>query len=231
METHLCDRRAVTTEQLKEIILGSKRRTDGYKCAGCSKSFQTICVLHYHCMKHGDGGSFFFDHVTRTAYPKHDSTCSYTQVDSDLIDGYFNDETKLADDGSKVLETTAREINQHPLYIRTKVKVDSVLDSTTVSEERDTEVPVASIKIGKGIDYNQKDISFDDVRLENSVGKEIEDTNDKESSVKEVEVTNKIRRSKRLIDDKDSPLRKASSTRKDVTRVKVRKSDALNLQV
>lgn len=53
-----------------------------YCCGACSKKFDTICHLHEHLRcNHKSGGSYHYDHYLRTAFPKYDSFCRYTQTD------------------------------------------------------------------------------------------------------------------------------------------------------
>lgn len=52
-----------------------------YKCGACDKDFSTICALHNHLQDHVAGGSYHYDHVCRTATPKFDTCCAYTQTE------------------------------------------------------------------------------------------------------------------------------------------------------
>ena len=52
-----------------------------YKCGACDKGFDTICKLHSHLQDHIAGGSYHYDHVCRTAVPKFDTCCAYTQTE------------------------------------------------------------------------------------------------------------------------------------------------------
>lgn len=60
---------------------GHKHRPGCYRCGSCSRSFLTICKLHDHLQDHCFGGSYHFDHLLKTAFPKYDTTCSYAQTD------------------------------------------------------------------------------------------------------------------------------------------------------
>ena len=111
---HSCNKNPMRCGEMKRNLQGKKVMAGGYTCGSCSERFRSICVLHHHCKEHSKGGSFYFDHVMKTAYPKHDTTCSYTQVDADLLDGDLDGETLRAD-GVHFLSTTAREINPKPL--------------------------------------------------------------------------------------------------------------------
>ncbi|XP_045210455.2 uncharacterized protein LOC123561859 [Mercenaria mercenaria] len=84
MTIHLCQSpKKLTWKQIKQSILGRHRLVDKYNCGGCSRTFETLCCLHFHCMKHCEGGSYVFDHVTSTAFPKFDMRCSATQFDAE----------------------------------------------------------------------------------------------------------------------------------------------------
>ena len=52
-----------------------------YRCGACDQDFITICKLHEHLQHHSSGGSYHYDHVCRTAIPKFDTSCAYTQTD------------------------------------------------------------------------------------------------------------------------------------------------------
>lgn len=69
------------------IIQGHKHVKGAYKCGACNKLFEFICALHDHIEDHCVGGSYHYDHLLRTAYPKYDTTCTYSQTlvnDSDV---------------------------------------------------------------------------------------------------------------------------------------------------
>lgn len=69
-----------------------------YQCGVCSETFCTICRLHNHLtMYHLLNGSYQYDYFIRTAFPKYDSLCQFTQTE----ELYFNRE--------EVLETASRK--------------------------------------------------------------------------------------------------------------------------
>lgn len=116
MTMHLCQiPKKHSWEQIKRSILGRQRLSDNYICGGCSKTFETVCCLHFHCMKHNGGGSYYFDHVTNTAFPKFDTRCSSSQFEEDDFYG-----EKLM---QNVLTGHARNINED-VHCR-NVRVDS----------------------------------------------------------------------------------------------------------
>ncbi|KAL4228800.1 hypothetical protein ACF0H5_011840 [Mactra antiquata] len=65
----------------KELINFEEKNPKKYVCGCCYSRFVTICHLHEHLQIHGDGGSYHFDHCSKTAYPKYDTFCSFTQTD------------------------------------------------------------------------------------------------------------------------------------------------------
>lgn len=89
MDSHVCSSKVLTWEKLKSQILGRHRRNDYFFCGTCCKSFPTICTLHLHCIKHNESGSYFFDSVTNTAFPKYDSQCGISQVEEKDFDDDF----------------------------------------------------------------------------------------------------------------------------------------------
>lgn len=63
---------------------GHKHRPGCYRCGACSRTFITICKLHDHLQDHCFGGSYHYDHLLKTAFPKYDTTCSYAQTNFDF---------------------------------------------------------------------------------------------------------------------------------------------------
>ncbi|XP_045209610.2 uncharacterized protein LOC123561365 [Mercenaria mercenaria] len=61
-------------------LLGHKHRPGCYRCGSCTKTFMTICKLHDHLQDHCFGGSYHYDHLLKTAFPKYDTACSYSQT-------------------------------------------------------------------------------------------------------------------------------------------------------
>lgn len=57
-----------------------------FTCGGCQTKYKTVCLLHIHIDSHQEGGSYSYDHITRTAFPKYDSICAYTQVEEHIFD-------------------------------------------------------------------------------------------------------------------------------------------------
>lgn len=89
MATHLCESpQKLSWDQIKKLVQGNKLCVDIYICGGCSRSFETICCLHVHCMKHNGGGSYYFDHVTNTAFPEFDTSCRASLLDTEDTKGY-----------------------------------------------------------------------------------------------------------------------------------------------
>lgn len=54
-------------------------------CGQCLTKFKTICMLHLHIEGHKEGGSYTFDNITKTAFPKYDTVCAFTQVEESIL--------------------------------------------------------------------------------------------------------------------------------------------------
>ncbi|XP_045208138.2 zinc finger protein 678-like [Mercenaria mercenaria] len=52
-----------------------------FHCGGCAAMYPMIWQLHEHLQLHATGGSYHYNHHTRTAFPKYDTTCHETQTD------------------------------------------------------------------------------------------------------------------------------------------------------
>lgn len=83
-----------------------------YTCGGCGHVFIMICQLHTHLEQHVQGGSYHYDHVTKTAFPKVDSVCAYTQT----TDGYFcpRNEEVIALDVNQSCDIEMEKMNAEP---------------------------------------------------------------------------------------------------------------------
>lgn len=89
-EDHIC--KDLHSENLK---ISKCVRTEGFKnlsrnkqlftCGACLTKFKTVCLLHVHLQGHDEGGSYTYDHITRTAFPKYDSVCACTQVEQNFV--------------------------------------------------------------------------------------------------------------------------------------------------
>lgn len=78
-------------------------------------------MLHAHCMKHSDWGSYHFDSFTRTAFPKYDTTCSYSQYELTDIEKAVNSQSNVVD---KENEITV-EVENVETSLRGKRKLNS----------------------------------------------------------------------------------------------------------
>ena len=55
-----------------------------FRCGGCKRKFHTICCLHDHFkVYHHTGGSYHYDDILKTAFPKYDSFCRFTQTEDE----------------------------------------------------------------------------------------------------------------------------------------------------
>lgn len=128
--------------ELAQYTQDSKKK---YSCGGCTSKFITICQLHEHLKLHESGGSYTFDHVSNTAYPKLDSYCSYVQTDDiignprpdEAIAATSQDTSDLSFSDSDLVElnkinTKASDL-QNSVMVKSEVTPES--DDNTVSSE------------------------------------------------------------------------------------------------
>ena len=55
--------------------------SNGFYCGACGQDFPTICQVHEHMQgKHMSKGSYHYNSFLRTAFPKYDSVCCFTQT-------------------------------------------------------------------------------------------------------------------------------------------------------
>ncbi|KAH3704842.1 uncharacterized protein LOC127860257 [Dreissena polymorpha] len=89
-----------------------------YICGACAKKFKTICELHQHFKFHGSRGSYHYDELTLTAFPKFDSVCVSSQTKNDP------ESVVVAKPVLKALISTAnvRKRKQSPIKISVKEK-------------------------------------------------------------------------------------------------------------
>jgi hypothetical protein len=66
-----------------DFISHADTKVKKYICGSCCSKFISICLLHHHLELHGSGGSYHFDHISHTAFPKYDTFCSFTQTEND----------------------------------------------------------------------------------------------------------------------------------------------------
>ena len=177
-----------------------------YKCGACEKDFSTICALHNHIQDHVAGGSYTYDHVCRTAYPKFDTCCAYTQTEvivhesRNLQESFGSLAIKKSrgrPKGSKNLVKRRKltsPVNMQ-IIIEEYDKLPIVSDLTGESKAEEYIVPTQCgvdssdiqnhVEIGKGAEYNgETDIDYDDVDLKNEDLNNCKDTSDLNTSVK-----------------------------------------------
>ena len=91
---HICGTgTAMVQSDTKRDGKGRKNPKDQLKCGSCKTTFETICSLHVHCTQHGGEGSYYFDNLTLTAFPKYGTACAFTQVSTELLDIELKTET------------------------------------------------------------------------------------------------------------------------------------------
>lgn len=78
-------------------------------------------MLHAHCMKHSDWGSYHFDSFTRTAFPKYDTTCSYSQYELTDIEKAVDNQTNAVDKENEIIV----EVENAETSLRGKRKLNS----------------------------------------------------------------------------------------------------------
>ena len=64
--------------------------TNRFTCGGCDIIFSKICCLHDHLREHVPGGSYHYDHVSKTAFPKYDTVCQYAQTSKEDLGKHSN---------------------------------------------------------------------------------------------------------------------------------------------
>lgn len=78
--THVCtENKQELNNQCQPLLI--QFCADVFKCGGCEKNFARICSLHEHLKNHSNGGSYYYDHVSKTAFPKLDLMCTATQTE------------------------------------------------------------------------------------------------------------------------------------------------------
>lgn len=113
----------ITCSCLDDISEFIKTKLKKYTCSACASGFATVCLLHEHLKFHGSGGSYHYDHVSNTAYPKYDTFCSYTQTE----------DLSLSAARTEALELECDTINDK------SVKLENAADK--VEEEKQSDVP------------------------------------------------------------------------------------------
>lgn len=77
-----------------------------FRCGVCQKKFQTICCLHDHLKSyHRTSGSYHYDDILQTAFPKYESFCRFTQTDDDSFDCALSRDDHVLDVCSSFIET------------------------------------------------------------------------------------------------------------------------------
>ncbi|XP_045186883.2 zinc finger protein 502-like [Mercenaria mercenaria] len=61
-----------------------------FRCGGCNFSTDTFWVLHRHLTEHIEGGSYFYHHSMKTAFPKRDYLCSEVQTNEAEFGSLFS---------------------------------------------------------------------------------------------------------------------------------------------
>ena len=118
---------------IMELTQHAQLKKMKYSCGGCLSKFITICQLHEHLKMHGSGGSYHFDHVSNTAYPKYDTFCSYVQTDSSM--DKFDDETATANNSQDTSDLSFSDTDLVELNKTDKTNANETEDALTVKSE------------------------------------------------------------------------------------------------
>ena len=96
MEKHLCKLQHLTNLQKPD---------EEYHCGTCAKTFYSICRLHHHMKIHCDEGSYIFDNIFKTAFPRHVTFSSYTQTTAEVESGVVQENNENIDTFSGLDQT------------------------------------------------------------------------------------------------------------------------------
>ncbi|XP_053408525.1 zinc finger protein 675-like isoform X2 [Mercenaria mercenaria] len=128
MFTHVCEsipgnkRRKSSFSKYGRGYHESNSRDDSlFTCGGCQTKFRTICCLHVHIDRHQEGGSYTYDHVTKTAFPKFDSVCAYTQVEQTIFE-LITQNLHEFEKPSKSMQTFGGEVKADCIEVTRKSK-------------------------------------------------------------------------------------------------------------
>ncbi|KAL4228848.1 hypothetical protein ACF0H5_011888 [Mactra antiquata] len=158
MASHICNSsKKISWDKIKLAITGRKKKSDSFICGGCSRTFATICFLHTHCMRHNEGGSYYFDHVTNTAFPKHDTICSSTQHDGD---GCFD----AVCDTDKIIPCVPRSICENIEDTSKQFHDHSTIDNKCINDEPSDREPFKSNNFDDNDVNTETDVSLVQVR-------------------------------------------------------------------
>ena len=142
---------------LKKLLKGRNRSDDMFKCGSCNSSFETICNLHAHCMKHSNGGSYHFDSFTATAFPKYDTTCAYTQyaskdvavtVESDKATG----KAIITETGARCTETRKRKRSHDKTVLVKQLRSSKRISGSKQKQSSDLKNGVENVEKGAEAD-------------------------------------------------------------------------------
>ncbi|KAH3825866.1 uncharacterized protein LOC127881956 [Dreissena polymorpha] len=114
-------------------IPGHKHTPGSYKCGACCTIFLNICKLHDHLQEHG-AGSYHYDHILFTAFPKLDSNCSHAQTQTlDTYGASFGDKNDMTISN---VNTNIRKALQVKLKAPKKVQPKGKSSQPTSSSQR-----------------------------------------------------------------------------------------------
>lgn len=138
---------AITCACMEDLYEHEQQSKKKYTCGACLNKFVTVCQLHEHQKEHGSGGSYHYDHVSNTAYPRFDTFCSFAQTDLSM---HRPDEELIADmpDTSDLSfsENDLADLNKKAAHndkeeVIVKNELGEVVQSDETSANTSTEVP------------------------------------------------------------------------------------------
>ncbi|XP_060559279.1 zinc finger protein 528-like [Ruditapes philippinarum] len=80
-----------------------------FRCGGCNFNTDTFYILHQHLTQHREGGSYFYHHSMKTAFPKHDFLCREVQTNDAGLGPLFS-ALKSAETRSIETQTVINEL-------------------------------------------------------------------------------------------------------------------------
>ena len=109
-------------KRLKPLSNSLKKVKSDFECGGCNDFFDSAYLLHDHMRDHVEGGSYYYNNITKTAFPVSAKTDASTQVcSSDLADTRAD---KYADFVTNVTCEESSDTDTYDDFDRLQSKVD-----------------------------------------------------------------------------------------------------------
>lgn len=158
---HICERNYEA-----EFDMSSKV-DKSYTCGGCRMTLQTICLLHEHLLKEFLLGSYCYDHITKTAYPKQASANAETQTEVEASVNFDNFSNTLLNDSGMCkkekensIHVTVEEKNTNILNKRKKKYIRRNI-SCSFAEDIAKKTKSKSKDVNNKVKFNQKTVFKD----------------------------------------------------------------------